>query len=117
MSKAPASKRRLVSGDEAEPSLHQHVKPCGDCPWARRSLPGWLGSRTADEWLRSAHGEDEVCCHTILGPQCAGVAIYRRNVCKAPRDAGALRLEADKVRVFASPAEFKAHHEDAGGDE
>jgi hypothetical protein len=100
----------LVSSDQAVPALRQHTAPCGDCPWARVSLPGWLGSRTADEWLASAHGEDEMHCHTLLGAQCVGAAVYRRNVCKQPRDAEALRLPADRKAVFASPVEFKAHH-------
>ncbi len=104
-------RRRLVSGDEAKPTTKQHTKPCGDCPWRKDALAGWLGSRTADEWLRSAHGEDAMYCHTRLGPQCAGAAIYRANVCKKPRDPEALKLPADREKVFTTPREFKDHHE------
>src|SRR6478609_9415624 len=103
--------RKLISSDEAKPSDRQHTRPCSDCPWRRDSLPGWLGSRTADAWLKSAHGEDMTYCHTVLGPQCAGLAIYRANVCKIPRDPEALRLPKDCETVFASPNEFLDHHE------
>lgn len=101
----------LVSAAEAKPSRKQHTKPCGDCPWRVDSVAGWLGSQTADGWLRSAHGEDVIECHTRIGQQCAGAAIYRANVWKQTRDASTLRLAADRTRVFATPMAFKAYHE------
>lgn len=107
-------RKQLVSSDEAVASTRQHVRPCADCPWALTALHGWLGGLTADDWLKAAHGDARIECHTLTGAQCAGAAIYRRNVCKMPRAADALRLSADRVRVFTSPADFKAHHE---GDE
>lgn len=102
---------RLVSADQAVRAKRQHKTPCSDCPWARESLPGWLGGATADDWVQRAHGEDLVECHTLLGAQCAGLAIYRKNVCKTPRFPDTLVLPADRETVFATPAEFKAHHE------
>jgi hypothetical protein len=51
-----------------------------------------------------------VDCHTVSNQQCAGAAIYRANVCKEPRRQELLRLPADKVKVFAWPTEFWAHH-------
>jgi hypothetical protein len=105
-------RRRLVSSDEAVPTDKQHTKPCGDCPWRRDSLPGWLGGVPAETWLRGAHGEERIDCHTLIGPQCAGSAIYRANVCKAPRDPDVLRLPKDKANVFASPTEFLEHHKE-----
>lgn len=105
-------RRQLVSSDEAVTATRQHTQPCGDCPWARASLPGWLGPATAQEWLAAAHADGRIDCHTLIGAQCAGSAIYRRNVCKLDRDPAVLRLEADRARVFRSPAEFLAHHGD-----
>lgn len=105
------SRRLCVTGDEAEVATRQHKTPCGDCPWRRDALAGWLGSMSADEWVRSAHGEDVIECHTLAGAQCAGSGIYRGNICKQPRDKTTLRLPADRVKVFASPMEFKAYHE------
>ena len=106
--------RRCLSTDDARPAEGQHERPCGDCPWARASLAGWLGALSRDEWLWAAHGEDRIDCHTLSGAQCAGAAIYRRNVCKVTQDPALLRLPPDKAAVFASPGEFRAHHERKG---
>lgn len=102
--------KQLISSDEAANATHQHRRPCGDCPWARTALPGWLGTMSADEWIAAAHGEATAECHTQLGAMCAGLATYRANVCKSVRDQGALRLPADRVTVFASSTEFLSHH-------
>lgn len=105
------SRKLCVTADEAEHATVQHTRPCSDCPWRRDSLPGWLGEMTADAWLECAHGESIVQCHTVSNPaiQCAGLAIYRRNVAKLPRPPS-LILEADRVAVFASRTQFKEHH-------
>lgn len=103
--------RQLVPSTEARPAKRQHRAPCSDCPWARKALPGWLGPLQAPQWVQVAHGEGEPGCHTRQGMACAGIAIYRANVCKAPRDPEAFRLPANKTSVFATPAEFLAHHE------
>jgi hypothetical protein len=103
--------KQLISGEEARPAKRQHKTPCSDCPWARRALPGWLGNPTADEWLRSAHGESLIDCHTRIGMQCAGSAIYRANMAKVCRSPEILTLPPNKLIVFATPMEFKAHHE------
>lgn len=106
--------RKCVSSDEAVPAKRQHEHPCSDCPWSRQALPGWLGGMTVDEWIAAAHGDDTVDYHTLSGAQCAGLARYRANVAKLPRNRDALRLEADRERCFASPAEFREHHEGDG---
>lgn len=102
--------RQLISSDEARPAKCQHTKPCSDCPWARRALNGWLGGASVDDWLRTAHSDTHVECHTLTGVQCAGLAIYRRNVCKSVMPP-LLKLEADREHAFATPMEFRAHHE------
>lgn len=101
---------KCVSSDEAVPVDGQPTKPCSDCPLARTALPGWLGDGTVDEWIQMLHGETHIDCHTMIGPQCAGAAIYRANVCKTPRDRRLLRLRPDTATVFATPLEFKEHH-------
>ncbi len=103
-------KRRLISSAEAIPAKSQHTKPCDDCPWARTALKGWLGSNTAEEWIGAAHGEARVECHSLTGVQCAGIAIYRANNGKLPRDLSILRLPPDESKVFATPTEFLEHH-------
>lgn len=101
--------RKLISADEAVDAKGQHTQPCSDCPWSRESLKGWLGGIDARTWLEHAHTNTLIDCHTLRGAQCAGSAIYRRNVCKRV-DPPLLELPADKVQVFASPMEFLAHH-------
>jgi hypothetical protein len=103
--------RQLIVSDEAPSSNVQHTRPCTDCPFARTALPGWLGSGSPQEWLVILHGEERIDCHAIQGPQCAGAAIYRANVCKRPRDKTLLGLPADRGLVFAGPGEFLRHHE------
>jgi hypothetical protein len=108
---APAPpKTRLVTHGQRVPSRVQHTSPCPDCPWARTSFPGWLGPSDATEWLQHAHADHHILCHSYAGPQCAGAAIYRRNVCKRV-DVPLLTLPADKELVFAAPGEFRFHHE------
>lgn len=102
--------RQLLTYHDARPRKTQHKSPCSDCPFARASLRGWLGSSTMGEWIAAVHGEALIECHTT-DKQCAGAAIYRANVCKLPRDLDLLRLPADKVTVFANPKEFRSHHE------
>ncbi len=102
-------RKRLVSCDEAVDVKKQHKKPCGDCPWARAALNGWLGGLTADEWLAEVRGDGVIDCHTRRGAQCAGAAVFRSNICKLPLDP-AIRLPADRETVFASPAQFAEHH-------
>lgn len=105
-----AMTKRVVTSEEATPLDTQPTKPCSDCPWARKAVAGWLGPHSAETWLQIAHGEGRIDCHVFTGPQCAGAAIYRTNMCKYPRDRNLLRLPADKRRVFTKPTEFLAHH-------
>lgn len=104
-------RRRCLTTEDAVAAEKQHTKPCSDCPWRRDSLNGWLGGSDVDQWLSEVHGECVMDCHVFTGAQCAGAAIYRRNILKRPRDPEILQLDADKVRVFANPIEFKKHHE------
>lgn len=101
----------ITSIDEAKRAKGQHKKPCGDCPWRRKATAAWLGGVDRDDWLREAHGEARIDCHTLVPAQCAGAAIYRANVHKSPRDRSLLVLPEDRARVFASPAEFREHHD------
>lgn len=102
--------KQLITSDDAVESEVQHTNPCSDCPWSRKALPGWLGGSTADQWVATGHSDELVLCHTIGNQQCAGIAIYRANVCKSARPPN-LKLPANKEKVFAWPTEFKAHHE------
>lgn len=101
--------KKLISSEDATRKTVQHTSPCSDCPWSRTSLNGWLGGVSVDQWLHRAHTDTFVPCHTTPNQQCAGLAIYRRNTCKAVH-APLLTLPADKETVFSWRSEFIEHH-------
>lgn len=105
----PKKRKQLLTSEDAKPRKAQHKKPCSDCPWARTALPGWLGSMTPQEWLAVAHGDVLVDCHTVGNQQCAGLAIYRSNVCKQVQPP-IITLPVDREAVFATPMQFMEHH-------
>lgn len=103
-------KRQLIASGEMPAAKAQIKKPCTDCPMARKSLSGWLGGATPEQYRALAHSDTLVACHVHGNVQCEGIAIYRRNVCKRVDPPG-LILERDEATVFATPMEFMAHHE------
>src|SRR5579872_3428207 len=109
-SKRGQMRGQLITGDQAKPSKIQHKSPCSDCPFARTALTGWLGRYSAKMWVQIVQGEGRVECHTKIGPQCAGAAIFRTHICKAPRDRSILTLPKNAAKVFASVGEFLNHH-------
>lgn len=100
----------LTTEEEAVECSEQIKKPCHDCPWRRDSIKGWLGAGDPDDWIILVHSDEKIPCHALKGPQCAGAAIFRANMCKLPRDPEVLRLPADREAVFADNAEFTKHH-------
>lgn len=101
----------------------QHKQPCATCPFKRTTKPGTLGGSPTQVYVGQTEGGFAIPCHeridyndpnwrqTFLDVgQCAGAAIFRSNIGKAsPRTA--LVLPADPETVFASHAEFVAHHD------
>lgn len=100
--------KKLIASGEKEPAKGPLTSPCSDCPMRRDSLNGWLGGSTPEQYVQLAHSDERVDCHVHAGSRCAGMAIYRRNVCKwqPPED----KLPQDKETVFARPEEFVEHH-------
>lgn len=103
-----AGKKLICSGD-VQSNGKQHTKPCSDCPWSRDALPGWLGGNSIEEWIQFAHSDVVIPCHVLEPAQCAGAAIYRRNVCKMAYPPN-IQLEKDTETVFANPTQFTEHH-------
>ena len=101
--------KKLLSFGQGGPVAAQIKKPCTDCPMRRDSIPGWLGGSTAQEYVQLAHSDAVVTCHVHGNCQCAGIAIYRKNVCKLAHPPN-LVLPKDTERVFAWPTEFVEHH-------
>lgn len=106
--------------DGLKPALR---KPCPECPFRRAALGGWLGGTEIPDYIRAAHSDIDVACHTSPGYQdgiadnlrsCKGLAIYRCNVGKLPRGGSAAKAVRESARdtetVFASPMEFMQHH-------
>ncbi len=95
--------------------MKQHSIPCSDCPWRRNAMKGWLGSeQTPEDWVRTAMGEVSVECHTHGNCQCAGISIFRANVCKSPRYKEILVLKPNRESVFSTPKEFIDYHRTNG---
>lgn len=103
--------------------MNQHRKPCASCPFSRASTPGHLGGSPPDTFIGQAHGGLWLPCHCCYEPdkpaseqsvhttaQCAGAAIYRANNAIPLPSRALLVLDPDRVGVFATPAEFLAHH-------
>lgn len=126
---------QLQTSDRAKEFRKQHQAPCSDCPWARKSLKGWTGPNPTVTWLAAVRDYwHPIACHTrriareitgrygkpevnrtsqlCLGHwECAGAAIFRANTKVQPFDhRPLLELPENKITVFASPAEFEAHH-------
>lgn len=101
--------RQFISSTVARPCAGQPKQPCSDRPMAHTALPGWLGGATPDEYVRIAHSDAVVDCHTLIGPQCAGMAIYRANVAKRCGPLN-LTLPKDPEACFSTPYEFLDHH-------
>lgn len=101
--------RKLISRDEAVRGKTQHTQACSDCPWRRDALNGWLGGNAVETFLAIAHSDTRYDCHAIMGAQCAGMAIYRRNTCKRV-EPPLLVLPADHDTIFSNRMEFSAHH-------
>jgi len=100
----------------------QHDRPCGQCPWRRTSLEGYLGASEPGEFLAQSDSGLRMPCHSTVdyendnwktavktAPQCAGHAIFLSNRCKSAAP-GVLKLPADHETVFSWPHEFVEHH-------
>lgn len=106
-----------------KPPLPQHTTPCANCPFSRQCKPGALGGSIPSTYIGQARGPFWLPCHSTHdhtqdaerrnpdNPQCAGAAIFRANtgvIDQMPPQL--LRLKPDTEKVFATSAEFLAHH-------
>ena len=99
------------------------TKPCAGCPFRRDIKPGYLGGSPLTCYVGQISGPFILACHMsseysskpdescLEMPQCAGAAIFRANVGVAEKMPKAFhRLPHDYASVFATFAEFFAHH-------
>lgn len=102
----------------------KHVKPCKECPFRRKSTPGWCGGSEPEWYVESALADYTsyglAPCHTTATPEnmlgnaaCAGALIFAANNCKDPRDrdrSDAVGMVAQSDDVFRTRQEFIDHH-------
>jgi hypothetical protein len=97
--------------------------PCMACPFKRDSLAGYLGASSPEQFIETTMQDYSMPCHMTvdyenehweddldLAQQCTGAAIFFSNMCKLSRDHDRMKLPPDTEAVFASTAEFIAHH-------
>lgn len=101
----------------------QHTKPCRECPWRRKSAPGYLGASNPVEFLQASESGQHMPCHMTVNyededwqekyesaPQCAGRAIHFANRCKSTYGTKVMNAPRDEETIFTWPQEFIDHH-------
>lgn len=101
-------------------------KPCNQCPFRRRSLPGYVGADTPEHFIATTLSDVAMPCHSTIDYEdpdwedslaadgsarhCAGAAILFANKFKLSRDRTRPSLPADTKNVFKNEVEFLDHH-------
>lgn len=97
--------------------------PCDQCPFRRKSIPGWLGADTPENFIETTMADYPMPCHSTVDYEdpgwfenldeaqaCAGALVFFANLCKLSRDPKRPKLPADHEWVFSRPEEFLEHH-------
>ena len=103
--------------------------PCNDCPFRRKSMPGWLGAGSPESFVQCINTDGPLPCHQTIdyedprwkekwaaqegGSMCAGALILTANMLKSPRDRDFPRMPKDTQVVFPTAMEFVRHHREA----
>jgi len=109
-----------------------HTTPCKECPFRRKSAPGWLGAEeNPEEFVKGAladYADYPLPCHATIdyndrgwlenqylrAPLCAGALIFCKNNMKLPRDPerseSVRAVKQDHEQIFSTPDEFMRHH-------
>lgn len=87
------------------------MKPCGDCPFRKASLRGWLGTfESPEELRRMAVSEEPMSCHsatddaqTVFGDitetQCVGRLLFAAKSAKRFRHPVLAQMQKDVERI------------------
>lgn len=100
------------------------AKVCPECPFSRAVEPGALGGSHPYKYIGQAIGPFVLPCHmhcnfedpqwrekSFETPQCFGASTFRANIgVQALMPTQFPRVPQDTSTVFASAAEFLAHH-------
>lgn len=101
-------------------------RPCSDCPFRRKAVPGWLGHSSPEGFIDCMQRDEPLPCHQTIdyedkhwlskwmaqesGKMCAGALIFMAN--KLQRHPFK-RMDKDPVNVFTNSLEFVRHHREA----
>ena len=94
---------------------------CDECPYRKKSTPGWLGPYDVTEYVDPIGNETLVPCHKTFGldrrPLCSGLVATRLNSHKLMIDPvnrssqNKMRTnDAERAKVFSFKHEFIEHH-------
>ena len=90
-------------------------KPCGECPFRKNALPGWLGPwKSAEELLRPVMGEVGFICHMSLQTdydEARGIDESKHKLC-----AGSLICANKSFKSYRNP-DLAAAQKKFGRDE
>lgn len=101
-------------------------KPCSDCPFRRKSMPGWLGAGSPESFIDCMQRDEPLPCHQTIdydnphwlvewmhqknGRMCAGALIFMAN--KLQRHPFQ-KMDKDYENVFSNTLEFVRHHRES----
>lgn len=103
-------------------------KPCNDCPFRRKAMPGWLGASSPEGFIDCMQRNEPLPCHQTIdydgdpnwqvkwmqqrntGKMCAGALIFLAN--KLQRHPFK-ELPKDHENVFSNSLEFVRYHREA----
>jgi hypothetical protein len=106
-------------------------KVCNDCPFRRKSMPGWLGGSSPEGFIDCIQRDEPLPCHQTIdyddehwlakwmlqraGKQkmCAGSLVFMANKLQRAHTPGFPTLPKDTVTVFSNSVEFVRHHREA----
>lgn len=103
--------------------MKQVKTPCAECAFRRDITPGALGGSPPEVYVGQTNGPFYIPCHShyssdtpdwkdraMQAPQCAGSRVYRANIGDTGIPEQLIGMKPDPVLVFASHAQFVAHH-------
>lgn len=105
-------------------------KVCNDCPFRRKSMPGWLGHSSPEGFIDCIQRDEPLPCHQTIdyddehwlakwmqqrdtGKMCAGSLVFMANKLQRSHTPGFPTMEKDTTNVFGNSVEFVRHHREA----
>jgi hypothetical protein len=123
----------VAGGGRVKPST-KFVEPvpkiCNDCPFRRKSAPGWLGNSSPEGFIDCIQRDEPLPCHQTIdyddphwlakwmrqrdtGRMCAGALTLMANKLQRAHTPGFPTMPRDVENVFSNSVEFVRHHREA----